>query len=81
MKILVLGARGTVGRSLVDELTRRNHSLLIADRGYFSASNYYKCDIAEYRQIERIFLENEVDFVYNLAAEFGRWNEIGRAHV
>jgi dTDP-glucose 4,6-dehydratase len=74
MKILVLGARGTVGRSLVDELTRRNHSLLIADRGYFSASNYYKCDIAEYRQIERIFLENEVDFVYNLAAEFGRWN-------
>ena len=74
MKILVLGARGTVGRSLVDELTRRNHSLLIADRGYFSASNYYKCDVSEYRQIERIFLENEVDFVYNLAAEFGRWN-------
>ncbi len=74
MKILVLGALGTVGRSLVDELTRRNHSLLIADRGYSSASNYYKCDIAQYRQLERIFLENEVGFVYNLAAEFGRWN-------
>ena len=73
-KILVLGARGTVGRSLVDELTQRKCELLIADRGYFSAPNYYKCDISEYRQIERIFLEHEVDFVYNLAAEFGRWN-------
>ena len=73
-KILVLGAQGTVGRSLVDELNRRNKSLLIADRGYFSAPNYYKCDVGQYRQIERIFLENEVAFVYNLAAEFGRWN-------
>ena len=73
-KILVLGARGTVGRSLVEELSRRSQDLIIADRGYFSAPNYYKCDISEYRQIERIFLENEIDFVYNLAAEFGRWN-------
>jgi dTDP-glucose 4,6-dehydratase len=73
-KILVLGGRGTVGRSLVDELARRNHSLIIADRGYFSAPNYYKCDISEYRQIERIFLDHEIAFVYNLAAEFGRWN-------
>ena len=73
-KILVLGARGTVGRTLVQELARRNHPLLIADRGYFSADNYYKCDISNYRQLERIFLENEVSMVYNLAAEFGRWN-------
>ena len=73
-KILVLGARGTVGRTLVQELAGRNHPLLIADRGYFSADNYYKCDISNYRQLERIFLENEVSMVYNLAAEFGRWN-------
>ena len=73
-QILVLGARGTVGRSLVEELSRRNHNLIIADRGYCSETNYYKCDIGEYRQIARIFLENEIQFVYNLAAEFGRWN-------
>ena len=73
-KILVLGARGTVGRTLVEELSSRKHDLIIADRGYFSAPNYYKCDISEYRQIERIFLENKIAFVYNLAAEFGRWN-------
>ena len=73
-KILVLGARGTVGWSLVGELNARGHSLLIADRGYFSAPNYLKCDIGNYRQLERIFLEHDVSFVYNLAAEFGRWN-------
>ena len=73
-KMLVLGARGTVGRTLVDELARRKHDLVIADRGYFSAPNYYKCDISEYRQLEQIFLDHDVEFVYNLAAEFGRWN-------
>jgi dTDP-glucose 4,6-dehydratase len=72
--ILVLGARGTVGASLVEELQRRGHQLVMADRGLFSSSNYYKCDIAQFRQLERIFLEHKFDYVYNLAAEFGRWN-------
>lgn len=73
-RVLVLGARGTVGTGLVEELASRGHQLVMADRGLFSAPNYYKCDIAHYRQIERIFLEHEFDYVYNLAAEFGRWN-------
>jgi dTDP-glucose 4,6-dehydratase len=73
-RVLVLGARGTVGTGLVDELASRGHQLVMADRGLYSAPNYYKCDIAHYRQIERIFLEHEFDYVYNLAAEFGRWN-------
>src|SRR5688572_30486285 len=73
-RVLVLGARGTVGASLVDELLSRGHRLVMADRGLYSSPNYYKCDIAHYRQIERILLENQFDYVYNLAAEFGRWN-------
>src|SRR2546425_4607665 len=73
-KILILGARGTVGITLGETLEKRAHSLIVADRGLFSAPNYYKCDIAHYRQIERIFLEHEFQYVYNLAAEFGRWN-------
>ena len=73
-KILILGARGTVGITLGETLEKRGHSLIMADRGLFSAPNYYKCDIAHYRQIERIFLEHEFEYVYNLAAEFGRWN-------
>ncbi len=73
-KILVLGARGTVGNVLAKELESRNLTLVLADRGLHSASDYYKCDISRYRQLERIFLEHEFDYVYNLAAEFGRWN-------
>jgi len=72
--VLVLGARGTVGTGLMDTLNHRGHSLVFADRGLFSAPNYYKCDISHYRQLERIFLEHKFDYVYNLAAEFGRWN-------
>src|SRR5436309_15892825 len=73
-KILILGARGTVGITLGETLEYRGHSLIMADRGLFSAPNYYKCDIAHYRQVEGIFLEHEFDYVYNLAAAFGRWN-------
>ena len=73
-RILVLGARGTVGSGLVETLESRGHTLVMADRGLYSAANYYKCDISHYRQIERIFLEHKFDYVYNLAAEFGRWN-------
>ena len=36
---------------------------------------YSRCDIGEYRQIERIFdMAGPFDLVYNCAAEFGRWN-------
>ena len=72
--ILVLGGRGTVGIALCDELRGRGRTLIVADRSHHSDAGYYRCDISEYRQVERIFLENEVQCVYNLAAEFGRWN-------
>jgi dTDP-glucose 4,6-dehydratase len=73
-KILLLGGRGTVGRGLCGELAGRGHEIVIAARDLHSAPHYTKCDISEYRQIESIFLENPISCVYNLAAEFGRWN-------
>jgi dTDP-glucose 4,6-dehydratase len=33
-----------------------------------------RCDISEYRQVERLFSPGKVELVYNLAAEFGRKN-------
>jgi dTDP-glucose 4,6-dehydratase len=74
LRTLVLGARGTVGRTLVRELASRGHTLTLADKGLYSSPNYYKCDITQYRQLEHVFLENKIDCIYNLAAEFGRWN-------
>jgi len=36
---------------------------------------YARCDIGEFRQIERVFEElGPFDYVYHCAAEFGRWN-------
>jgi len=36
---------------------------------------YARCDIGEFRQVERVFESlGPFDYVYNCAAEFGRWN-------
>lgn len=36
--------------------------------------NYVRCDTAEFRQLERTFDAGKFDYVYHLAAEYGRWN-------
>jgi dTDP-glucose 4,6-dehydratase len=35
---------------------------------------YFRCDVGSYRQLERVFTAQEFDYIYHLAAEFGRWN-------
>ncbi len=36
---------------------------------------YSRCDVADYRQLERVFTRfGPFDYVYHCAAEFGRWN-------
>lgn len=87
MRILVTGGRGTVGSVLVGELTARNHEVVSLDLAHgdgeigFSLRtdlpqpNYVRCDVGEFRQLERVFDKmGPFDYVYHLAAEFGRWN-------
>lgn len=87
MRILVTGSKGVVGQKLVNELKKRGHYVFGVDiqhhpgeRGYIQRMSneewvYSRCDIGEYRQIERIFKEaGPFNLVYNCAAEFGRWN-------
>jgi len=74
LKILVTGGLGTVGHVLVGELERRGHDVWVCDIPHNHREKYYRCDIASYRQLERIFDAHDFDYVYNLAAEFGRWN-------
>ena len=87
MKILVTGSKGIVGQKLVKELISRGHKTFGVDLLHHSGEigfiqkmsheewTYSRCDIGEYRQIERIILEaGPFDIVYNCAAEFGRWN-------
>ncbi|HSH00056.1 MAG TPA: NAD(P)-dependent oxidoreductase [candidate division Zixibacteria bacterium] len=72
-KILVTGCMGTLGKPLVAELERRGHEVWGCDLQHQARENYIRADVANYRQLERVF-EQSFDFVYHLAAEFGRIN-------
>lgn len=85
--ILITGASGTIGRALQAELAQRNHVVFGVDldhrddeigfalRTDVPVPTYARCDIGEYRQLERVFERcGPFDYVYNCAAEFGRWN-------
>jgi dTDP-glucose 4,6-dehydratase len=86
MRILVTGSNGTVGRWLTKILQERKHEVfgvdLIHGAGEIgwgqwmadTAFTYSRCDIGDFRQIERVISMNDFDLVYNAAAEFGRWN-------
>ena len=72
-KVLVTGSRGTLGVPLVNELKRKGHEVWQCDLQHQRDSNYFRADVSNYRQLERVFDEN-YDYVYHLAAEFGRIN-------
>ena len=74
MKILVTGGLGAVGSYLVKELRARGHDVWLCDLSHNHDPQYIRCDVSKYRQLEQIFNEHQFDYVYHLAAEFGRWN-------
>lgn len=74
MKILVTGGIGTVGSILVAELRKRGHDVWICDLPHHHDPQYFRCDVGSYWQVSRIFEKHDFDYVYHLAAEFGRWN-------
>jgi dTDP-glucose 4,6-dehydratase len=86
-RILVTGGLGTVGAQLIAELRAREHYVVSVDLqhqpdevGFTLGTDvetplYARCDIGEFRQLERVIERlGPFDFVYNCAAEFGRWN-------
>ncbi|ODS32772.1 MAG: NAD-dependent epimerase/dehydratase [Candidatus Scalindua rubra] len=72
-KILVTDSKGTLGTPLVKELLRRGHEVWGCDLQHQRDENYIRADVSNYRQLERVF-EQDYDYVYHLAAEFGRIN-------
>ena len=87
MRILITGGLGTVGRGLTADLSARGHDVYTCDLGHSADeigftlksdsvdARYARCDIGEYRQLERLIRHiGPIDVVYNCAAEFGRWN-------
>lgn len=73
-QILVTGGGGFIGTHLVRELTSRGHETIACDLFSGERDNYARCDVREFRQLERVLDNREFDYVYHLAAEYGRWN-------
>jgi len=85
-KVLVTGSRGVVGTSLIPILKERGHEVFgldlvhaLGESGWEHEMSdtpltYSRCDVADYRQLERIVEYFKPDYVYHAAAEFGRWN-------
>lgn len=87
MRVLVTGGRGAVGSVLVRELMARGQEVVTLDLAHgreeigfslrtdVATPHHVRCDVAEFRQLERVFEKmGSFDLVYHLAAEFGRWN-------
>ena len=74
LKILVTGGLGVVGRSLVQELRSRDNDVWVIDLPHSHDTQYIRCDIGEFRQLQEALKVSDFDYVYHLAAEFGRYN-------
>jgi dTDP-glucose 4,6-dehydratase len=74
-KILVTGSQGTLGAPLLRELRRRGHETWGCDLQHQADEQVLRADIRSYRQLEQLLERTgTLDFVYHLAAEFGRIN-------
>lgn len=74
-----------MGAGLVTELRANGHDVWVADLAHHHDPQYLRCDVGEFRQVERLWSgggwpagytrqPHRFDTVYHLAAEFGRWN-------
>ena len=75
MKILVIGRAGFIGTNLCAELQIRGYKVIAVDIYNTDLDDYMRCDVRNYRQVEKIFEKyGPFDYVYHLAAEYSRWN-------
>jgi len=74
MRILITGSEGALGSVLKTHLRGQGHDVWGCDRNHTEDSQVIRADVAEYRQLDRVFRTAEPQLVYHLAAEFGRKN-------
>jgi len=73
--ILVTGGAGFIGTNLCNELKKRGYKVIACDLYNTDRDDYIRCDVRNFRQLENVFNKfGSFEFVYHLAAEYGRWN-------
>lgn len=68
-KVLIFGGAGFIGSYVVDELLRKNYSVVVADiheEKYHHDVKFLKCDITNRADIENA-VSQDIDIVYNFA--------------
>jgi len=73
-RMLITGGKGFIGTNLTQELRRRGHSVWTADIAHGVDEKHFRADVGEYGQMDSILRKREFDYVFHLAAEYGRWN-------
>jgi dTDP-glucose 4,6-dehydratase len=74
VKILVTGGLGVLGTALIPELERNGHDVWCCDLPHSHGAKYSRCDVRSYRELRALIATGGFDYVYHLAAEFGRHN-------
>lgn len=79
MNVLVAGGAGFIGSHLIDGLLADGHKVICADKLIMGKKNiahltgnpdfrFYETELADQKNVDRIFSENNIDAVYHLAA-------------
>src|SRR5437773_2064656 len=66
-RILVTGGDGFLGLNLAQGLHARGHRVVSCDLHSLERDDYVRCDVREFRQLDRLFEEHKFDYVYHLA--------------
>lgn len=74
LKILITGGLGAIGAPLAKKLNEIGYKVWVCDLPHSEGPNYLRCDVSNFRELEKVFEKLDFDFVYHLAAEFGRVN-------
>lgn len=72
MKILVTGSEGVIGSQLVEKLKSLGYDVFCLDIRQSGEKKYFECDVASFEQLADVFAKEHFDYVYHLAALFGR---------
>lgn len=73
-KILVTGGRGFIGTNLVNDLRSRGHDVWTLDIIHGEDPQHFRADVGAFEQLSYVVRQQPFEYVYHLAAEYGRWN-------